>query len=55
MKRKFGKNYHKRAIYKFLRRLGFRLKKPRPFHHKADEIKQEAFKEGMKDVLKKRY
>lgn len=44
--RRLGKRIHPQRGWDYLRRLGFRLKVPRPRHAKADELAQDAFKKG---------
>lgn len=44
MSKQIGRQIHPQRGWEYLKRMGFSLQIPRPRHHKADPIQQEAFK-----------
>lgn len=49
--KKFGVNYSEGSMYKFVRRLGFTMQRPKKQCKNADPVKQEAFKKELKELV----
>ncbi|KXA97722.1 hypothetical protein AKJ39_00105 [candidate division MSBL1 archaeon SCGC-AAA259J03] len=54
LREEYGIEYHPRYIQRFLRSLGFELKKPRPKHHKASEEEKENYYQRIEEAKKGR-
>ncbi|KXA97364.1 hypothetical protein AKJ39_03385 [candidate division MSBL1 archaeon SCGC-AAA259J03] len=54
LREEYGVEYHPRYIQRFLRSLGFELKKPRPEHHKASEEEKEKYHQRVEEAKKGR-
>lgn len=54
LEKKYKVKFHEKAIYGFLRRIGFELKVPQGVHHKKDEKKVLDYEEKIKRVKRKR-
>ncbi|KXB03157.1 hypothetical protein AKJ45_02380 [candidate division MSBL1 archaeon SCGC-AAA261F19] len=52
LRRRYGVYYHPRYIQRFLRKLGFELKKPRPKHYKASEEERERYYREIEEIKK---
>ncbi|KXB08733.1 hypothetical protein AKJ56_00535 [candidate division MSBL1 archaeon SCGC-AAA382N08] len=54
LREEYGVEYHPRYIQRFLRSLGFELKKPRPKHHKASEEEKKEYYQRVEEAKKGR-
>ncbi|KXA96915.1 hypothetical protein AKJ37_04150 [candidate division MSBL1 archaeon SCGC-AAA259I09] len=54
LREEYGVEYHPRYIQRFIRKLGFELKKPRPKHHKASEEEKKKYYQRVEEVKKGR-
>lgn len=51
LREEYGVEYHPRYIQRFLRSLGFELKKPRPKHHKASDEEKKQYYQRVDEIV----